>query len=284
MLVGLLQFTSLTNIYAQDTKPTVIYGQPRKLIIGGIKVEGVKEFEDYVLIGISGLNVGDVVMVPGTEISDAVKRYWKHGLFSDVRIEADEIRDDSVFLRITLATRPKISEININGVKKTEVDDLKEKMGLVKGTQMTPNKIDRAKRLIKRYYDEKGFKNADVEILQRDDIANNGQLIVDVNIDKHEKVKVNHIYITGNNAIPRKKFMGGFFSGGLLKKTNEKGFKSLFKAKKFVDDKYNDDKKRVIEKYNELGYRDALITSDSVVDLGNNLVDVYINIDEGQKR
>ncbi len=283
MLVGLLQFTSLTNIYAQDTKPTVIYGQPRKLIIGGIKVEGVKEFEDYVLIGISGLNVGDVVMVPGTEISDAVKRYWKHGLFSDVRIEADEIRDDSVFLRITLATRPKISEININGVKKTEVDDLKEKMGLVKGTQMTPNKIDRAKRLIKRYYDEKGFKNADVEILQRDDIANNGQLIVDVNIDKHEKVKVNHIYITGNNAIPRKKFMGGFFSGGLLKKTNEKGFKSLFKAKKFVDDKYNDDKKRVIEKYNELGYRDALITSDSVVDLGNNLVDVYINIDEGQK-
>lgn len=283
MLVGLLQFTSLTNIYAQDTKPTVIYGQPRKLIIGGIKVEGVKEFEDYVLIGISGLNVGDVVMVPGTEISDAVKRYWKHGLFSDVRIEAEEIRDDSVFLRITLATRPKISEININGVKKTEVDDLKEKMGLVKGTQMTPNKIDRAKRLIKRYYDEKGFKNADVEILQRDDIANNGQLIVDVNIDKHEKVKVNHIYITGNNAIPRKKFMGGFFSGGLLKKTNEKGFKSLFKAKKFVDDKYNDDKKRVIEKYNELGYRDALITSDSVVDLGNNLVDVYINIDEGQK-
>ena len=283
MLVGLLQFTSLTNIYAQDTKPTVIYGQPRKLIIGGIKVEGVKEFEDYVLIGISGLNVGDVVMVPGTEISDAVKRYWKHGLFSDVRIEADEIRDDSVFLRLTLATRPKISEININGVKKTEVDDLKEKMGLVKGTQMTPNKIDRAKRLIKRYYDEKGFKNADVEILQRDDIANNGQLIVDVNIDKHEKVKVNHIYITGNNAIPRKKFMGGFFSGGLLKKTNEKGFKSLFKAKKFVDDKYNDDKKRVIEKYNELGYRDALITSDSVVDLGNNLVDVYINIDEGQK-
>lgn len=282
-LVGLLQFTSLTNIYAQDNKPTILYGQPRKLIIGGIKVEGVKEFEDYVLVGISGLNVGDVVMVPGTEISDAVKRYWKHGLFSDVRIEADEIRDDSVFLRITLATRPKISEININGVKKNEMDDLKEKMGLVKGSQLTPNKIDRAKRLIKRYYDEKGFKNADVEILQRDDIANDGQLIVDVNIDKHEKVKVNHIYITGNNAIPRKKFMGGFFSGGLLKKTNEKGFKSLFKAKKFVDDKYTEDKKRVIEKYNELGYRDALITSDSVVDLGNNLVDVYINIDEGQK-
>ena len=275
---------SPTAMNAQTTtKPTVLYGQPRKLIIGDIKVEGVKEYEDFILIGISGLNVGDVVSIPGDEISNAVKRYWKHGLFSNVRIEADEIRDDSVFLRIKLATRPKISEININGVKKGEVDDLKEKMGLVKGAQITPNMVDRAKRLIKRYYDEKGFKNADVEILQRDDIANEGQLIVDVNIDKHEKVKVNHIYITGNNAIPRKKFMGGFFSGGLLKKTNEKGFKSLFKAKKFVDEKYAEDKERVIEKYNELGYRDAVIVADSVVDLGNNLVDVYIDIDEGQK-
>ena len=291
MLVGLLSLVGTLPLCAQEAttagqtsqKPVILYGQQRKYVIGDIKVDGVTGYEDYILIGISGLSVGDVVTVPGEDISNAAKRYWKHGLFSDVRIEADEIREDSIFLRITLATRPKVSELNINGVKKSEKDDLAEKIGIVKGSQLTPNMIDRAKRIIKKYFDGKGFKNADVDILQRDDLANNGQQIVDINIDKHEKVHVNHIYITGNNAIPRKKFMGGFFSGGILKKTNEKGFKSLFKAKKFVDTKYAEDKDRVIEKYNELGYRDAVIVADSVVDLGNNLVDVYIDIDEGQK-
>lgn len=288
MLAGLLLLVGSLPLLAQENasanqKPVILYGQPRPYVIGDIKVDGVSEYEDYILIGISGLNVGDVVTVPGEDISNAVKRYWKHGLFSDVRIEADEVRGDSIFLRITLATRPKVSELNINGVKKTEKDDLAGKIGIVKGSQLTPNMIDRAERIIKKYFDGKGFKNADVDILQRDDLANQGQLIVDINIDKHEKVRVNHIYITGNNAIPRKKFMGGFFSGGILKKTNEKGFKSLLKAKKFVDTKYAEDKDRVIEKYNELGYRDAIIVADSVVDLGNNLVDVYIDIDEGQK-
>ncbi|MBQ0103927.1 MAG: outer membrane protein assembly factor BamA [Prevotellaceae bacterium] len=283
-LASIFALMSPVDMCAQQSdKPTVLYGQTRQLIIGGIKADGVKEYDENILIGISGLNVGDVVTVPGDEITAAVKRYWKHGLFSNVRIEADEIRGDSIYLRIILATRPKVSEININGVKKNEKEDLETKMGIVKGAEITPNRVDRAKRLIKKYFDEKGFKNAEIEILQRDDLANEGQLIVDVNIDKHEKVKVNHIYITGNNAIPRKKFMGGFFSGGLLKKTNEKGFKSLLKAKKFVDEKYAEDKDRVIEKYNELGYRDAQIVSDSVVDLGNNLVDVYINIEEGEK-
>ena len=227
--------------------------------------------------------MGETISLPGDEITEAIKRYWKHGLFSAVRIEADSIVDDKVFLKIFLTMRPRVSQLNINGVKKSEHDDLQEKIGLVKGNQLTPNRVDQAKIVIKRYFDEKGFKNAEVEIVQRDDPAHDDQLIVDVNIDKKEKVKVNKIFITGNQHLPTKKFHGGFFSGGLLKKTNEKGFKSLFKAKKFIKEKYEEDKERVIEKYNELGYRDAFIASDSVVDLGNNMVDVYLNIDEGIK-
>ena len=284
ILILLAFHTSLTTLNAQvETKPTVVYGQSHRYEIGGIAVEGVKNYEDYILIGLSGLTVGEVISVPGDEITEAVKRYWKHGLFSSVKIEADSIVDEKVYLKITLATRPRVSQININGVKKSEHDDLQEKMGLVKGNQLTPNMVDKAKIVIKKYFDEKGFKNAEVEIVQRDDPAHTDQLIVDVNIDKKEKVKVNKIFITGNDHLATKKFHGNFFSGGLLKKTNEKGFKSFFKTKKFVDEKYEEDKDRVIEKYNELGYRDANIYADSVVDIGNNLVNVYLHIDEGEK-
>jgi outer membrane protein insertion porin family len=266
-----------------QVKPTVVYGQPRTLEIGGITVEGVKNYEDYVLIGLSGLTIGETITFPGDEITDAVKRYWKHGLFSAVRIEADSIVGDKVYLKITLATRPRVSQVNIWGAKKGEQKDLDEKMGLIKGNQVTPNMIDKAKIIVKNYYEAKGFRNAEVEIVQHDDPAHEGQLILDVNIDKHEKVKVRKIYITGNDHIKTKKFHGGFFSGGLLKKTNEKGFKSLFKKKKFIAENYAEDKERVIEKYNELGYRDANIVKDSVVDNGDNTVDIYLGIEEGHQ-
>ncbi|MBQ0023096.1 MAG: BamA/TamA family outer membrane protein [Prevotellaceae bacterium] len=283
LLVLFSSFAEFVKAQNVQEKPTIVYGKNQKYEIGGIAVEGVKNYEDYILIGLSGLNVGEVISLPGEEITEAVKRYWKHGLFSSVKIEADSIVDEKVYLKIKLAMRPRVSQININGVRKSEREDLDEKMGLIKGNQITPNMVDKAKIVIKKYFDDKGFKNAEIDIVQRDDSARNDQMIVDVNIDKKEKVKVNKIYITGNEHIPTKKFHGGFFTGGLLKKTNEKGFKSFLKAKKFVEEKFAEDKDRVIEKYNELGYRDANIYADSVVDRGDNTVDVYLSIDEGDK-
>ena len=126
-LTGLMALGNATGIYAQD-KPTVIYGKPHNYIIGGITIEpaneGARNYEDYILSSISGLSVGDHVTVPGDDISNAVKRYWKHGLFSSVKIEASEVRGDSIFLNIVLGVRPRVSEVNINGVKKNERDEL----------------------------------------------------------------------------------------------------------------------------------------------------------------
>lgn len=275
-----------SSVKAQDIndKPTIVYGQSRKIEIGGINVEGVKGYEDNILIGLSGLSVGEQINLPGEEITEAIKRYWKHGLFSSASITADSIKNDKVYLTIHLSMRPRVSKININGVRKSERDDLEEKMGLIKGNQITPNMVDKAKIVIKNYFNDKGFKNAECQIVQRDDNdTTQHMIIVDVNIDKKEKVKVHKIYITGNENIKRKKFDGHFFSGGILKNTNEKGFKSLFKKQKFIDEKFQEDKDRVIEKYNELGFRDANIYADSVIDLGDNTVDVYLHIDEGQK-
>ncbi|MEG1659902.1 MAG: POTRA domain-containing protein [Bacteroides sp.] len=263
----------------ESLKPVILYsGTPKKMEIADIKVEGVKNYEDYVLIGLSGLSVGQIITVPGDEITGAIKRYWKHGLFSDVQITAEKIEGNKVWLKIHLTQRPRISNIRYNGVKKSERQDLETKLGLVKGSQITPNLVDRAKTLIKRYFDEKGFKNAEVIIVQKDDAANPNQVIVDVNIDKKEKVKVHSITIAGNKAIKTSKLKR------VMKKTNEKSkLLNLFRTKKFVNEKFEEDKQFIIDKYNELGYRDARIVKDSISKFDDKTVDIYMQLEEGEK-
>lgn len=273
---GIAQNVTTTD---ESSKPVILYsGTPKKYEIGGIEVSGVKNYEDYVLIGLSGLSVGQTITIPGDEITQAIKRYWKHGLFSDVAITAEKIEGSKIFLRIKLTQRPRISDIRYNGVKKSEREDLETKLGLVKGSQITPNLTDRAKTLIKRYFDDKGFKNADVVIVQKDDAANENQVIVDVNIDKKEKIKIHKITIVGNKAIKTAKLKK------VMKKTNEKGkIMNLFRTKKFVNENYAADKQLIIDKYNELGYRDARIVVDSVSPYNEKTVNVFLKLEEGDK-
>ena len=135
--------------------PTILYnGTPKKYEIADIKVEGVKNYEDYVLIGLSGLSVGQTITIPGDEVTQACKRYWKHGLFSNVQITADKIEGDKVWLTIHLTQRPRVSDIRYHGVKKSEREDIESRICMIKGGQVTPNVIDRAKTLIKRYFDD----------------------------------------------------------------------------------------------------------------------------------
>ena len=141
----------------------------------------------------------------GQEITDACRRYWRHGLFSDVRIEADKIEGDKIWLTIHLAMRPRVTDIRYHGVKKSEREDLEARVALLKGNQITPNAIDRAQTLIKRYFDDKGFKNAEVIITQKDNPDKDNEVFVDITIDKKEKVKVHEITIVGNQALTTKK-------------------------------------------------------------------------------
>ena len=272
---------------AQDkiVNPDISYaGTPRTCTIGGMTVKGVEGYEDFVLTGISGLSVGQQISVPGTEITEAVRRYWRHGLFSDVSITADSIVGSKVYLCFHLTLRPRVSTINYNGVKKSEREDLEERLGIVSGSQVTPNIIDRAKILAKKYFDEKGYKNAVIEIVQRDDVAAKNQVILDVNIDKNDKMKVKNIIIVGNKNLSTKKIKGGLFRKGVFAKTHEAGkLSSFLKSKKFTDERYEADKQNLIDKYNELGYRDMIIVRDSVWNYDSNHVNVYVEVDEGRK-
>lgn len=274
-LAGNAQEIATDTIY----NPAIIYsGTPKKFTIAGIKVEGVKDYEDYVLIGLSGLAVGQTLAIPGDEITEAVHRYWHHGLFSSVSIVAEKEYGDKIWLKIILSQRPRISDIRYHGVKKSERTDLIAKLGLIKGNQITPNLVDRAKILIKHYFDDKGFKNADVIINETDDPSNPKEVLVDINIDKKEKIKVNKITIEGNLAIKTKQLKR------VMKKTNEcNKLVNFFRTKKFVNEHYDADKQLIIDKYNELGYRDARIVKDSVASFNEKKVNIYMNISEGDK-
>lgn len=275
------------TVHAQDkvVHPDINYaGTPRTVVIGGIAVSGVQGYEDYMLSGISGLSVGQTITVPGNDITDAVKRYWKHGLFSDVSISADSIVGNKIYLNIYLQTLPRVSEINYIGLKKSERDDMEAKLGLLKGGQVTPNTISRAKFLAKKYFDDKGFNNADIDIMQRDDVSNKNSVILDVIVDKKAKMRVRHIEIVGNKALSDKKIKGTLFTKGAFKKIHESGkFDNIFKSKKYTPERWKEDKRNLIKKYNEYGYRDAVILKDSVWTVDDKHVDILVKVDEGVK-
>lgn len=272
---------------AQHTivKPEMVYaGTPRTCRIASIGVEGVQGYEDMMLISISGLTVGQEVTLPGSEITAAVRRYWKHGLFSQVSIVADSIVGDDAYLTIHLATRPRISTINYIGLRKSEITDMENKLGLLKGGQLTPNVIDRAKTLAKKYFDDKGFNNAEIEIRQRDDITASNQVILDVEVNKNRKQKVRTITINGNDNLTDGRIKGNLIRRGTFKNMHEAGKVGNFmKKKKFTPERWKEDKQKLIDKYYELGYRDAMILSDSVWEVDDKHVNINLDIDEGKK-
>jgi len=285
LLVALLSVTLQTNAQDVIVNPDISYaGTPRQCEIGGLTVKGVEGYEDYVLLGLSGLSVGQTIEVPGTEITEAIKRYWRNGLFSKVAITADSLVGNKVYLCIHLATRPRVSAINYNGLKKSEREDMDSKLGIMRGSQITPNMIDRAKILAKKYFDDKGYNNAEIEIVQRDDVTSKNEVILDINVDKKAKMKVRQIIFEGNDQLSDKKIKGNLFKKSAFGKINEAGkFRNIFKAKKYTPERYEEAKQALIDKYNELGYRDATILEDSVWTVDENHVNVFVKVDEGQR-
>ena len=249
----LLFLSALTaNVCAQapaDTvyNPDILFtGLPKTYEIADIQVKGADNYEDYIVIGYTGLKVGDLITIPSAEITDASKRLWRQGLFSKVQIAVDKVFGNKAYLTLNLRQQPRISEINYHGVKKGEKQDLEEALQLMKGNQITQNIVNRAESIIKKYYSNKGFGNAVVKINLTDDLSHPNEVIVDININKNDKVKVHKIYIDGNNVLSDRQLQR------VMKKTNEKGkLINLFRQKKFVETDYKDDLNRIIQKYNE---------------------------------
>ena len=208
-----------------------------KYVLGGINIDGIAGYDEEFLLNISNLVIGNVYEVPGVEISEAIRNYWRRGLCSNVEVWSDSIIGNTIYLHFRLTSQPQISSITYTGVKKSEREDIEARLGnLHVGNQITPDIVDRAERIIKRYFEEKGFKNASVDIVQREDVTANNKVLVDININKSEKIKVHRIYVSGVTPKEAKKLKSA------MKKTRENTFKNFLRSKKFIPEKYEEDK------------------------------------------
>ena len=285
----LLIFAAVAMVFGNNVKaaeqndtiynPTIIFsGMPKKYEIAGLRVEGLQNYEDYIVIGYSGLSIGDVVEIPGDAITNAAKRFWRQGLFSKIQIRVEKIYGNKAWLVFDLRQQPRISKINYTGCKKGEKEELEQRLSLMPGNQITQNIVNRAKEIITAFFKQKGFGNVTVDIRLTPDLSKENEMIVDINVNKNEKVKVHKIYIAGNDVLSDNKIQR------VMKKTNEKKkLVNLFRQKKFVESDYENDLDLIIKKYNELGYRDARIVSDSVAQYNEKQVDVYIEVEEGKQ-
>ncbi|MBP3534651.1 MAG: outer membrane protein assembly factor BamA, partial [Muribaculaceae bacterium] len=259
--------------------PKVIYGSTaRTYTIASIEVKGAPNYNPDVIRNYAGLSVGERVQIPGAELTNAAKRLMAQGLFSQVKIRVDKTVGNRAWLVYDLRQQPRIRDVEYIGMKKNEREDVSQKLHLARGNQISQNIVDLIVKVIKDYYKEKGFNNADVQVDLIDALDAPNEQIVRIKVNRSNKVKVNSITFTGNNVFSDRALRNA------MKKTNiSKDLIKIFSQKKFTEADYEADLERILEKYNEHGYRDAVIVSDSVVPNDNGKVDIYINLDEGKQ-
>ena len=276
-LILLLISVKVFSQKADSTNFSIDYLTPKEYTIAKLDVQGIRYLDTQVLLQISGLNVGDKMIIPGDAITNSIKKLWNHGLFSDVKITADKIIGDSIWLKVDLKERPRLAEVNFSGVSKSEKEDITAKVLLLKGSQVTDNQVITASKKIKTIFLDKGFLNTEVNIIQRDDTTQSNSVILDIKVDKKEKVKISDIVYHGN------KNLKASVLDASMKKTKAKKLRNFFSSKKFLGEKYAEDKINLVKKYNEKGYRDATILKDSITKLANNRVRLDIWVEEGNK-
>jgi outer membrane protein insertion porin family len=277
--ISLVLISISLGVFSQAGEDSVTYqysdySRSREYVIADIQVTGVKYLQPGHLVTISGLSKGMKITVPGPEISQAVNKYWKHGLFSDVKIIITKIEEGQVYLEIRLTEQPRLNHLIITGINKTEQDDIEEKINIHRGTQITEDILNNTSLIIKRHFREKGFLNTEVSLKMEDDTVTPNLVNLELHIDKNERVKIEEIVFEGNTAFTSKRLRR------VLKKTKQRDL-NIFKGSKFIEDDYKEDKKKLIEFYNERGYRDAKILKEEIVELNDKRIGLKLTLNEG---
>ncbi|MCF8218250.1 MAG: outer membrane protein assembly factor BamA [Bacteroidales bacterium] len=273
----IIPFLSVSQVSIGDNLAKIDYSNPRTYTVGGITVEGTKNLDHSVLIMLSGISVGDKIEVPGEKITKALENLWDQGLFEDIEINATKIQGSKIFLEYKFKERPRLSKFAIKGVRKSEATDLREKLKLVRGDVLTDHTLNRSRTIIKDYFIDKGFLKAEVNFKQKTDSASSNSIILDIEIDKNDKVKINEINFIGNHHLSDNELKRTF------KETKEKNFFRFWKASKFIREDFEEDKKKILTKYNNLGFRDAQIIEDTVYNYDENTINIDLKIKEGDR-
>ncbi|MCH1437188.1 MAG: outer membrane protein assembly factor BamA [Flavobacteriales bacterium] len=263
------------QINSEDNLNNISYERPVEYEIGGVTVEGTQNLDKNAIVTLSGLTLGDKIMVPGEDLSKAISKLWDQNLFTDIQIDVSQIEENTIFLVIKLQELPKLSKFAFKGISKSETDNIRDKIDLVRGEIVNENLINNTKHIIQKYFEDKGYLNTTVEIDQNTDPSIVSGIILDININKGDKIKINQINIFGAQAFSEKKLKRQ------LKETKEKKFFRIFKTSKFIQDSFEEDLEQVIALYKEKGYRDARIIKTEKRDQAKNTLDLDIIIEEG---
>ena len=279
--IGLLSLLSLFTFqfsFAQiaDTS-SVDYSKPADYTLAGVTVEGIQYLDKDILITIADLKVGTTITVPGNEIAKAIQNLWKQGLFANVQIMVSKIEGDKIYLTYVLQEKPRLTAFTFKGIRKGEQDDLRDKLSLVKGKAVTDNLIISSKNIISDFYLDKGFLNSKVDIVTVNDTAAKNSVLMYINIDKGNKVKIDNIIFEGNTNVKAGRLRRA------MKDTKQNPWYSIFSVSKFMKKDYANDKNKLIGVYNTKGFRDAKVVSDTVVTNEKGNLDITIKIDEGNK-
>ena len=314
VITMLLSHSASAQIKIGDDLSEIDYNNPKTYEIAGITVEGANYVDKNVLSLLSGLRVGDEITIPGDDVAMAIRKIWEQGMFEDVEINATNIVGGKIFLQIVVQERARVSKFSFKGIKKSEADDIRNKINLSRGDIATNHLETKTRRIIEDYFAEKGYYNAEVIIEQVPDTTRQHYVDLIIDVNKGEKVKIGKINIIGNEGLSDVQILSA------MKETKQKGvfnpldplgpmvinavadavtlkplravndveeyfFENyrprIFKSSKFLESNYEDDKQKVIAKYNAKGYRDAVIVKDSVYNLDDGNIGIDLVIDEG---
>jgi outer membrane protein insertion porin family len=275
LVLTVLIFGSIFQLKAQERVP---FDQGKKYILGNVKVSGKIGYNEQTVVTFAGLQKGQEITIPGEEISNAIKKLGKLGLFSDIDFYVNKAVGDSIYLELNINELPKLSEVKFVGIKKNKTEGLIKDNGLTKGKIVNENLITTTKNYIENKYKKDGFYNTKVSINTIADTTAGNQVKMLVNIDKGDKVKVKEIVFEGNEQFSDAKLRGA------MKNTKQINRFRIFKASKFIKAKYKEDLIAIIDKYKEKGFRDARVVSDSVsYDKKDNKLAINVKVEEGHK-
>ena len=269
----------LCPLWVKGQDVTVDYARPQKYIVGGVRVEGNTYFSDTQIANLSGLHEGMEVTVPGDDIASIVNRLWAQRYFQNVEVKLDSLssKRDSAWFVIGIQERPRMSRYTFTGVKSGERKDLQERISLRRGGEFSEYVDKTTRDIISRYYRQKGFRDVKVTTeVTKDTIVKNA-IRVNFNVDRGPKIKIKDINFNGAEHVSEWKMAKS------MKKTKSNKIYNFFSSKKFNEKEYPNDKKNLISAFNEAGFRDARILSDSIYTVEPGKLAIDLNIEEGPR-
>ncbi len=275
LLTTFLLLTALTITAQVGGQPVMDAAVPLEYEIGGITVSGTKSTDPNAVKLFTGLQVGDKVTVPGERISKAIANLWEQKLFSDISIEAAEIRGRTIFLHIIVVEKPRLSRFKFEGVTKSEGDKLRDEIQLVRGQQVNDAVVANTRTMIRKYFVDKGFHKATATVIERPDTLMENSVLLILKVDKGPKVKIKDITFSGNENVPDSRLRRA------MKKTKRKRWYNIFGGSKYIASDYKADKGAVIDVYNERGYRNATIVKDTMYFVKDSRLRLDITVEEG---